>query len=167
MPYDRGAWSEEAARLAGELKDAELREVAATMVHPDRVPDGLTPWDWRFRTQVAAALVLGRSHAAERWLYGILDGPVDWTTTAVMVALTDRGLREPSRSREIARCIWALIEHGRGPIWLECVERPGVELLRRLPEVSELIREGADARRQQIALEDAEHQLSSGQGTKR
>jgi hypothetical protein len=78
---------------------------------------------------------------------------VDWTTTAAMLALFDLCLREPVRVGALAQRIWTLIGFGDAPIWFECVERPAVAMLHRLPGLPEWIVEDVAIRRRRIEVE--------------
>jgi ankyrin repeat protein len=89
MPYLLRIWSEAARRVA-----LPAPEVAAVMVHPPEAPEYLEPWDWWFRVQVAAALVLSHTSEGRNALKDIADGPADWSNTAAILALYDLARRD-------------------------------------------------------------------------
>src|SRR5262249_22510990 len=99
--YLLSSWSRAAARAAKSLRPENLPEVIAAMVHPALGPSYLRAWDWYFRVEVAAALIaahLGSEPWADsprrRALEDVLDGPIDWATTAAVIALLDVALRD-------------------------------------------------------------------------
>lgn len=115
-PYRLASWSEAARRAARGLGRGALGEVLATMAHgAEDGPGYVEPWDWRFRVQVAAALVV--SHLGdEPWetsprraaLEDVAEGPADWTSTAAIVALLEVARRDeaarPSALAALHRC---------------------------------------------------------------
>jgi hypothetical protein len=97
-----------------------------------------------FRIQVAAALVLiyiddgWDDSVRRRCLMSLFFGPIDWTSSAAIVALTELARDEPERAPMIIDSFLDLLDqrpdHG---FW--CVERPLVNGLLRIPGVPEEI----------------------------
>lgn len=126
--FQLAAWKAAAREAAQKLggSGGVVRELAAVMVHPPPKPDSFTEWDWIFAVQIAAALMIAQSshewdhpvekrglfgkttHDAPRKaaLYALLNGAMDWTTTAAILALTEIALDEPSHDKAIARWFW-------------------------------------------------------------
>ncbi len=135
-PFGLAAWSERArARVRG-LGPSDDRELLACMVHPGAAPPYLMPWDWAFRTQVAAALLLSaledgewRSSNRRTALCDVLDGPVDWACTAAIVALYDVARREPSCRRDVEALLLAAARRPVGPSAYQHVIEPACQAL--------------------------------------
>mgnify|MGYP001244610871 CR=1 FL=1 len=124
LPEWKAAARDTAQTLGGSAN--MVRSLAALMVNPPPKPEGFTEWDWIFAVQVAAALVIAQSsrewdHPVEKRglfgrsstpaprkaaLYALLNGAMDWTTTAAILALTEIALDEPEHDKEIARWFW-------------------------------------------------------------
>jgi hypothetical protein len=137
--YDLESWSN-AARdgAAGLAANVTASDCLAAMVHPPSGPPGILPWDFRFRVQVAAALVA--AHLEERRdgppfavLFDAIDGPLDWACTAAIVALLDRARRIPSEGREVAKYLLDLVHRPMSPIAFMSVAFPAVVACRDIP----------------------------------
>jgi hypothetical protein len=135
MPFSRPAWRAECRTLATEVADVD--ELLAAMVHPTPSPSR-TPWDWRFQVMTASALALGHLRADEpsnisnHPLVRLLDGPVDWSTTAAVIALGDIALREPRFASVITRELESRLSQPTTPIWHQCFAQPAQWVLLRL-----------------------------------
>jgi hypothetical protein len=115
-------WSQIAASQAGAL-GVPASQALGVMVHPPAPESTETLWDWRFRIQVAAALLA--AHLSEQSgsdplavLSEIVDGPIDWTTSAALIALLDVALRKADRRREIAALFLNVLGRPPSPAWL-------------------------------------------------
>ncbi len=126
--FQLATWKAAARDAAQTLggSDQVVRSLTYVMVHPPPKPDGFTEWDWIFAVQIAAALVIAQSsrewdHPVEKRglfgkatqdaprkaaLYALLNGAMDWTVTAAILALTEIALDEPEHDKEIARWFW-------------------------------------------------------------
>lgn len=127
MPYSREAWQSPCQELAREVSG--LDELLAVMVHPPSNASS-QPWDWRFRVMVAATLAIGHLVIADpatvpsHPLVRLLDGPVDWTTTAAVIALCDVALRRPPLAPAIAGELYSRLDQPLTPIWYQCYVEP-------------------------------------------
>ena len=134
MPFSRESWRAECRKLATEVSDID--ELLAAMVHPTSSPSR-APWDWRFQFMTASALALGYldadepSNMSNHPLVRLLDGPVDWSTTAV-IALGDIALREPRFAAAITRELESRLSQPTTPIWYQCFEQPARWVMLRL-----------------------------------
>lgn len=140
--YVLETWSEE-ARATMERHQFGCDAIAAVMVHPPNRPDSVDAVDWRFRVQVAAGLMIARQACEPFWdspsceaILSILHGPVDWTSTAAVVALLDVALREPESRERIIETLSELLTRPMTPIWYMCVYRPIVSCLVQIPGIS-------------------------------
>ncbi len=139
-PYRRADWFDAAGELVRDLDARAVPELAAAMVHPPPAPDGTPPWDWRRDVQVAAALALawlpGDGDAVIDRLRWYVDGQVDWTCTAALVALTEVASRSSARVDAVA----ALFEHAYAaplsPVVYMCLLKPVAHLALQLPDRS-------------------------------
>jgi len=130
-PFDRQMWSSSAAAIGGGVD-----ELAAVMVHPPRAPQDRYPWEWRFRVQVAAAFALaGRGDEGWNALVTILDGPIDWTSSAAALGLMQMAMREPERSPAALTELMRAFEHPRSPIQYACLADVCVRAMLRLPDL--------------------------------
>jgi hypothetical protein len=144
QPYSLERWGEQARDLARRLGPAVVQDVLATMVHPPAVPEGALPWNWLFRVQVFGALTAswidngwGDSVRREA-LMSLLHGPVDWTTTAGIIAACELGRSEPDLADEIRdEALGELLKEPTGPIQHGCVFGPLVRCMLRLPNLPE------------------------------
>jgi hypothetical protein len=125
-PYNLPAWSLLADAIVPQLDGASTREVLAAMVHPADVPDACWPWDWRFLSQVAAAVLVARiEHNAEvsidqSSLLTVLRGPADWATTAAIVGLLELARHDAERGRIISSHLLQATAGPGNPIWDWC-----------------------------------------------
>ena len=135
--YNLSNWSRLAAAAARALDVTPLSALAVMVHPPDQEPLG-TLWDWRFRLQVAAALLAG--HLSERsgkdsvaLLSDVVDGPIDWTTSAAIVALLDVAQRQPKRRNEIAELFFAVLKRPANPVWFMNCAHTAAVACRRIP----------------------------------
>jgi hypothetical protein len=139
QPYSLGDWKSRARAVAAELRFGDERDVAATMVHPSAPPEAQDAFEWVFRRQIAAALVLanlddGWANSRRRTaLTSLLHGPIDWTTTAALVALTAIAQDEPAHAADIVAMLRSEIDGPVTPIHWTCIHEPLLDLLDRLP----------------------------------
>ena len=143
--YSRLAWRDRASGLKRELGVGVHRELLAAMVHPPKIAHA-DPWDSRFRVMVAAALTLAQSvegplasSEAGRLLVGLLDGPVDWATTAATIALTDLALFRPELEAEIIELFVTRLTIPLSPVRYQCFVEPTCWVLLRLPHLPDVI----------------------------
>jgi tetratricopeptide (TPR) repeat protein len=93
--YDKN-W-EDAKRVALDLRDGNVPQLLAVMVHPPRVPAGKEAIDWLPRVQLATAQIIANigigwvGSARRDGLYSALFGPRDWITNAAIIALARLG----------------------------------------------------------------------------
>jgi hypothetical protein len=137
--FDRDTWSREARALGERLGPQAVESLLASMVHPAAMPAGMTPWAWRFRVQVAAAFTLlgvdrgwGGS-ARERGLSTLLYGPVDWATTAALVAMTEVARMEPEHRKPVVAALVEELALPINPVRYACIVAPLLGLLPALP----------------------------------
>lgn len=127
MPYSRTAWQEPCQQLASDVSG--LDELLAAMIHPPP-NSSLQPWDWRFRVMVAAAFAIGHlvisdsTTVSSHPLVRLLDGPVDWSTTAAVIALCDVAVRRPPLAPAIVRDLYSRLNETQSPVWYQCYVQP-------------------------------------------
>jgi tetratricopeptide (TPR) repeat protein len=107
--YDLMEWLHHAGNLAGRLGPGAVPGLLGAMAHPPEPPAPVRRWDWTFRVQVAAAVMIAQSE--DRWegslrrqvLFDLANGPMDWATVAAAVALTGVALRNPGTAGDVGR----------------------------------------------------------------
>jgi hypothetical protein len=99
--YDLASWSRLASVVAQNVTDHDIEALAAVMVYPSQPPKGFSAWRWILHLQLATALVLSRSSvaAATALLFDLIDGVMDWTVDAAIVALANVADDEQIRRR--------------------------------------------------------------------
>ena len=115
-PYYLPALWRRAGALGRELGDDAVVSLLGVMVHPSLPPEGLPGYLWIQRLQHAATLVLG--HVDSGWsestrrsvLLSLVNGAMDWSTDAAIVALTELALDEPAALPEVAELFLQLLE---------------------------------------------------------
>ena len=135
-PYDLELWTKGAAAAAVELSESDIDHLLAVMVHPPARPKSADPWEFRFAVQVAAALTI--SYIGDGWdgsaresaLSDLLLGPVDWTTSAAIIAACNLARTEPALNDAVCRLLAPLLAVDGGPIHFMNITEP---LLRCLP----------------------------------
>jgi tetratricopeptide (TPR) repeat protein len=139
QPYSLSAWTERARTIGRALGPSAAVDLLATTVHPPPARDGADTAAWIFGVQVAAALCLGgvdRGWAGsmrERSLLSLWLGPIDWTTTAALIALTEIAVIEPEVASEIIPVITRELDGPINPIRWSCIVEPMLWLLDRAP----------------------------------
>lgn len=134
LPYTRERWTLACCDVAHQV--ADVAQLLAIMVHPPTIA-GFEPWDSRFRVMVAAALSVGHlAGDATSHLVRLIDGPVDWTTTAATIALCDVALRGPELAPAIVQEINQRLARPLTPVWYQCFVAQAKWLLIRLGATS-------------------------------
>ncbi|MCH5374630.1 MAG: hypothetical protein JJ992_11690, partial [Planctomycetes bacterium] len=91
--------------------------VLAVMVHPPPLPNGEDVLHWLPRLQLAAARVL--AHLGSGWqasvrrdaLLAAVWGPVDWTTVAAIIAMTQLARHDARTAADIRDAFAVLADH--------------------------------------------------------
>ncbi|WP_372724905.1 hypothetical protein [Novipirellula sp.] len=135
QPFNLKSYSIEAVSVASKYSDLTPCEMIGAMQFPGRPPASDWYWDWMFRCQVLTAMVIGKSVGNSlndtshgRHLLDIVHGPVDWMTTASMIASTD--IARGSERTEIIHLFLDLVRRPMNPIWYMNVYRPAWRLTR-------------------------------------
>ncbi len=156
-PYDLGRWWEHAGQVARQLGDDAAPQVLAAMVDLPVCPDRDGWWEWPFQIQVAAALVLARMERRREVLFDLAVGPVDWASTAALIALSELGRRDERLLPLVTRLFFRLLEVPPCPVRSACWTEPLVELAERLPRLSAAQKQLLDRlRREQRPESDGE-----------
>ena len=135
-PYALKSWSRQAATAAAELRDVKPEEVMAVAAHFPPGPPYMPLWDWAFRIQMASALVVSHMESTP-WatsrrrdvLLDVLDGHADWSSTAVIIAMTDVVQRDPAQADSIVETFVRLAVRDFTPAQIQHVIRPAASLL--------------------------------------
>ena len=83
-----------------------MDDLLGVMVHPPLSPDSFTPWDWIQCIQFAATLAVTGLDAGwagslrRKVLVSLVNGPMDWSVTAAIVALTHLAAMDPEIAAE-------------------------------------------------------------------
>lgn len=152
--YEPARWSVLARGLADRFGEAAVTDVLTTMAFPPKGPDGAPVGEWMFRVQVVAAYVgcrLGGATSESAWAssvggraaHAIVNGPLDWSTTAMIIALAELARELPDLGRPVAALLEPLVEVPRSPIHYGCVARPVVYCILRIPAVADAVRNRA------------------------
>ncbi len=105
--YRLEAWWGLARKLARQLGPGAVNDLLATMVHPPGAGRMEHPAAWVYRVQVAVALTL--AHLDDGWhgsirrraLLSLVNGPMDWTVDAALIALAALASDEEEAAPEI------------------------------------------------------------------
>ena len=150
--YDLLAWGSAAAEVSTSLvAETQPELLVAVMVHPPRGPEPISPWDWRFRVQVAAALVASRlgprapTSKVPLVLDALVHGPVDWTTSAAIIALLEIAVRDPKDAPAVASFLQSTARRPMSPIWWMCGLQPSLSALLDIPGLPESVYDDARA----------------------
>jgi hypothetical protein len=135
-PFALESWGDAAFRIASEFRTLTPCEMIGAMVFPALCPDNEWPWNWMFKTQLMCALVMSR-RSVRNWatsphgkhIYDIVHGPVDWTTIAGLLALTDIARRDPNSADDIRSMFFSLLTRPMSPIWFMCGYQPIWQML--------------------------------------
>lgn len=93
--FRRSRWWASAGQIAERFDATDLQLLLACVVRPPPLPRGLAVQEWIPRVQLASAFVIAQLALEEPWtesarrsgLFSILHGPMDWSTSAAIVAL--------------------------------------------------------------------------------
>ena len=145
-PFAPRVWKPRAHEVATWLGVEAADAVAATMAHPPPAPEGLPPWIWRQHVQVAAAFVIAaldngwEGSVRARVLSDLVRGPVDWSVTAAVLAITEIALEHPKLEPTLGNLLAELYE-ARPAFGYWCVAHPLLTSLLRLPGLPKTWRE--------------------------
>lgn len=162
--FELSRWSASARALAQRFGEGAVTDVLATMAFPPRGPDGAPVGEWMFRVQVVAAFVacrLGGATSAASWAssvggraaHAIVNGPYDWSTTAMIIALVELAREVPDLGRPVAALLEPLVEVPTSPVHYGCVARPVVYCILRIPAVADAVRNRALVMRKEFDAE--------------
>jgi tetratricopeptide (TPR) repeat protein len=106
IPYDANRWFE----LARESKVPSIEDLTACIANP---PENgrFNPWTWIQRMQFAAAMMIAAFDLDVPWkdsqrrqsLHALIHGPLDWSSTAAIIALTTaviNGVADPDEAQQ-------------------------------------------------------------------
>jgi len=139
-------WREIAKVVAEELGTDTLKSLLGVMAHPPMPHPDFDAWDWVFRCQLAAALIIAyiddgwEDSVRKQVLFSLLHGPADWSTNAAIVALTELALDIPEIRGEIVDEFAELLEM-RPDAGYWCLEYPLVTCILRIPGLDDKTRE--------------------------
>lgn len=153
--FDGRGWLADAAGVATDaaLGPDPIRAVIGAMLHPSTPPGWASPLHWPWRFQVAGALVLANLDPERRdlALTTLIDGPIDWLSTAGLIAATRLCDRDPAFVPTATRWLEAAAAAPVSPIAFMCLVEPAVELLTQLPGASPSQRAQRRSRRAELA----------------
>ena len=138
-----------------------LRELLAILVHPPIGDDDPRPWLRIQRVQFAAAMLIASLDRATAWpwslrhrgLHALIHGPLDWTTSAAVVALTLAVRAGDADEKEALRWMTALYERRPSEgAWL--LEHALLTSMLRMPNLSAAMRDRLSEERRMLALDD-------------
>ena len=107
QPYARELWLERCAEIGRKAGADQALDLIAAMTFPPPLPSGEAAWLWLQRVQVAAALSLAfvdsgwKDSLRRKALVALFHGPVDWTVSAAILALTEIALSEERARDEV------------------------------------------------------------------
>ena len=141
-------WAITARELGRELQPISSCEILGAAIHPPPYPRNAWPWNCLFRSQVMSLLILAMADEDDyltsskgRHVLDVLHGPVDWTTTAALVALTARTRHDGRCDPALLAKFLDLLKRPMSPIWFMCVYRPIWQLLQHFPGLDPKFRE--------------------------
>jgi tetratricopeptide (TPR) repeat protein len=160
--FDGRRWLDDAADVARELGPDAARDIVAAMLHSPAPPSWASPLTWPWRFQIAAALVLANLEPdGTPWepatskraaaLESLILGPIDWLSTAGLVAVTRLCDREPALVPVATRYLDDAMAAPVSPIVHMCLRHPAAELLVQLPGASPSQRSARRAIRAEVA----------------
>jgi hypothetical protein len=153
--FDGRGWLADAAAIATDaaLGPDPIRAVIAAMLHPSTPPGWASPLHWPWRFQVAGALILANLDPERRELAltTLIDGPIDWLSTAGLIAAARLCDRDPAFVPTATRWLEAAAAAPVSPIAFMCLVEPAVELLTQLPGASPSQRAQRRSRRAELA----------------
>ncbi|MEZ4233598.1 MAG: tetratricopeptide repeat protein [Polyangiaceae bacterium] len=139
--YDLEQWWEAARRRADQLSARLADQLFACMLHPPPTPQDEYAWNWLFKVQIAASLLLAQTSASwdeargHQALIDLLGGPVDWITSAGIIATCQLGRAVPRRLDEVSDLLRPLSVQPRYPAEWANIAEVMVEALGWLPEL--------------------------------
>lgn len=157
-PYNLDQWADLSKDAYREFPSVHSSKVLSAMVQPCPCPDDYWPWDWRFRIQVACALMLGQIDAAADPSEGgnlqrLLNGQVDWTSTAAAFRLIARARADADALPLCLSALIALLQQPMSPIWYMCAYEPVFRLLRDFPQLPDSLSESVQRANDQFDSE--------------
>lgn len=144
---------EEVLSAAVTLGPAAIPSLLAAMVHPPCWDGCCDPFAWIFRRQTTAARLIAACEdpwersTRKRALESLLYGPLDWTTTASIVALVEIATHSAALRETIVGMLVAELEHPVNPLAWTCLLHPLTVILERLPLDGSVLRTLARLRR--------------------
>lgn len=152
QPYDLSKWWRKAKGLASTLRGEEgIESLLGVLVHPPERDDDFTQWDWIFRVQIAACFTIANLERRKdrEALFDLVLGPVDWTSTAAVVALSQLAIKqEPFRGQvvELLMSVLSTVASSpeSGPIHFTNLVEPISLCLLRIPGLPEEVYAVAD-----------------------
>ncbi len=152
--YELSAWWQLAQRQARELSPTDVGDLLASLVHIPlpKPPESaelalvLQPMDWVQRVQIASCLVI--ANLDDGWegsvrraaLESLVQGPIDWTTNAALVALVGIARNEPQHVEAIRPLFAALQDRIPRDGSFSCLLHPLTCLWSSLPGTSPRLR---------------------------
>ncbi|MCD4657434.1 MAG: hypothetical protein K8S87_07795, partial [Planctomycetes bacterium] len=139
-------WLEIAKVEAEEMGQDALPSLLGIMAHPPMPHPDYDIWDWVFRVQLVATLII--TYIDDGWdnslrknvLYSLLHGASDWTVSTAIIALTELALDTPEIRVEIVDEFVELLDNKpNAGYW--CDEYPLVTCLLRIPGLDDKTRE--------------------------
>jgi len=137
--FSAATWLRSARAIAKGFRPEEAPLLLAQMVHPPLSEQRFPPWRWIPRLQLACAYVIAAIddgwHGSwrKRALLSLVHGPVDWTATTGIVALTEIARAEPEYREEIRALLWEVLKKREPSAGYWCLKVPLVTSLGRIP----------------------------------
>ncbi len=137
--FSSAAWRRSAQAIAKSFRPEEAPLILAQMVHPPLSEQQLPPWRWIPRLQLACAYVIAALDKGwngswrRRALLSLVQGPMDWTAVAGIVALTEIAFAEPECREEIRALLWEILKTREPSVGYWCLKAPLVTGLGRIP----------------------------------
>jgi tetratricopeptide (TPR) repeat protein len=141
QPYNLKIWLELAKEAASRLTPDDAEGIAAAMVHPPSVPEGMRAWTWLQRVQFAAALILSRLDTGwigsirRKALIDLANGPNDWSVGAAAVALAAIAQTESDARAEIVQLYRDILKNTPTSGYT-CYVEPVITSYLAVPEIS-------------------------------
>jgi tetratricopeptide (TPR) repeat protein len=160
-------WWREARELARELGEAAVPSLLGVMVHPGVPPEGIPGYVWIQRLQLVSALTLAQIDSGwtdsrrRSLLLSLVNGVMDWTMDAAIVALTEVALDEPAALPEVAELFITLLDDlpDQGHRWYaEALGQSFLRLPARPPHERELFEDLLGSLEQDDEEDDEDHE---------
>lgn len=172
--FELSAWWRLAKLQAQSLSPTNVGDLLASLVHIPlpKAPDSaeyelvLQPHDWVQRVQIASCLLIANldtgweGSVRQAALVSLLQGPVDWTTTAALVALAGIARHEPELADALRPLFESLQDRVPRDGSFSCILHPLACLWGSLPGTSAQLR--ADLWRMRFRVETATKRARSG-----